>query len=102
METSIDGFSYINAGVVFFAYFLADVLYARYTLDVAGHKEYSAAHTGMLIHVLFAVGIATYTKNMLYILPMALGSWIGTYLMVRYERGNRDRAANSRAARLLP
>lgn len=71
------------------AYVIIDALYAKYTLDVANYNEYKAATTGSIIHVFIAFGVISYTNNWLYIFPLAIGSWIGTFLMVKRERLNK-------------
>ncbi len=37
------------------------------------------------MHFLLAFGVVNYVGNFLYVVPLALGSWIGTYLVVRRE-----------------
>ncbi|QQS20926.1 MAG: hypothetical protein IPL87_05305 [Candidatus Moraniibacteriota bacterium] len=79
-------FSYSQALLIFFAYVIVDALFAKYTIDVSHLNEYKAAFTGMLTHVLLAFGVINYTQNWLYILPLILGSWIGTFLMIKREK----------------
>lgn len=71
--------------VVFVAYLLVDAMYAYYTIVVTKKKPLAAASVGALMHFLIAFGVLNYVQNYLYVIPLALGSFIGTYLMVRYE-----------------
>lgn len=71
---------------VFVAYFIVDALYARYTLHVNQYKASSAATTGALMHFILAFGVLNYVQNYLYVIPLAVGSWLGTYAMVRLEK----------------
>ena len=71
--------------IVFVAYLLVDAMYAYYTIVVTKKKPFAAASVGALMHFLIAFGVLNYVQNYLYIIPLALGSFIGTYLMVRYE-----------------
>lgn len=94
METIIESFKTFNpimALCVLVAYIIIDALYAKYTLDVANYNEYKAANIGVSIHFLIAFGVINYTQNWLYVFPLAIGSWIGTFYMVRRERLNRDK-----------
>jgi len=71
---------------IFLVYILVDGLYAKYTLDVANYNEFRAATTGTTIHFLLAFGIISYTQNWLYIFPLAMGSWFGTFIAVKKAR----------------
>jgi hypothetical protein len=63
-------------------YFVADALYAHYTLSVAEYKPFAAANTGAFLHFLLALGVLSYVENYLYVVPIAIGSWLGTYVLV--------------------
>lgn len=82
----MDEFNYLLAAGVFFAYVLVDGLYAYYTLAVVKRSAISAASTGAAMHFLLALGVISYIKNYWYIVPLAIGSWIGTYFVVRYTK----------------
>lgn len=71
---------------VFFAYVIADMLYARYTLAIMKLQSVPAATTGAVMYFLLATGILSYTTNPLYLIPLILGSWVGTFLTVEKER----------------
>jgi hypothetical protein len=92
---SFEAFNPIVALSVLIAYVVIDALYAKYTLDVANYNEYKAATIGATIHFLIAFGIINYTQNWLYIFPLAIGSWIGTFYMVRRERLNKTKKTAS-------
>jgi len=71
---------------VFIAYFIVDALYARYTLHVTQYRASSAATTGALMHFILAFGVLNYVQIYLYVIPLAMGSWLGTYVVVRLEK----------------
>ena len=81
--TEYELFNWTIALSICFAYIITDALYAYYTLAVAEHKPLSAANTGALLHFLIALGVLSYVENYLYIIPIAIGSWMGTYLLVK-------------------
>lgn len=87
----LSSFDFGIGALVFVSYILIDALYARYTLSVVKLNEWSAATTGVIIHAFLAFGVINYTQNFLYIIPLLLGSWVGTFFFVRRERANRDR-----------
>ena len=86
VHTAYQSFHYGTAFSVFAAYLIVDALFARYTLDVANLNELQAANVGVLTHFLLAFGVISYTQNWLYIFPLVIGSWIGTFSMIRRER----------------
>lgn len=73
------------AVIVFVAYLLVDAMYAYYTIVVTKKRPLAAASVGALMHFLIAFGVLSYVQNYLYIIPLALGSFVGTYLVVRYD-----------------
>ncbi len=83
-EAFID-FNWVIALGVTIAYFIVDAMYAYYTLSVARLKALSSANTGALMHFLLALGVLSYVENFLYIIPIAIGSWLGTFYMVNKE-----------------
>lgn len=88
---AIKTFDVMIALLILVVYAVIDALYAKYTLDVANYNEYKAATVGALMHFLIAFGVINYTQNWLYIFPLAMGSWVGTFFVVRRERLNKKR-----------
>lgn len=72
--------------LIFIAYILIDGMYAYYTLAVTKRRPLASATTGALMHFLIAFGVLSYVQNYWYILPLVLGSWVGTYLVVRFYK----------------
>ena len=79
-------FSWQIALSVFLAYVIVDMLYAKYTLLVNQLRPAVAATAGALMYFLLAVGVLNYANNALYLVPLAIGSWVGTYFTVERER----------------
>ncbi len=86
ISTAWSSFSFEIALGIFVAYIIVDGMYAYYTLQVTKRKPLSAATTGALMHFLLAVGVLSYVQNYLYLIPLALGAWIGTFLVVKKEQ----------------
>lgn len=83
--TSVDDFNIILAIVILFAYILIDGMYAFYTQSVIKGKAFVSATTSSVMHFLIAFGVLNYVRNFWYIIPLAIGSWIGTYIVVKME-----------------
>lgn len=77
-------FNWLTAGMIFATYMAIDVLYALYIIAVSKRQAVVAATTGSALYTLAAFGVLTYSKNVLYIVPLALGAFLGTYLVVKY------------------
>lgn len=78
-------FSLLTAAMIFFAYMLVDALYAYYTQMVIKKDPLKAANFGSAIYFISAIGVLTYIDNYLYIVPLVVVSWFGTYIVVRND-----------------
>lgn len=76
-------FNFKIAAVVFFVYLLVDAMFAHYTLAVTKNKPIAAANVGSMMYFFIAIGVLNYVQNYLYVIPLVLGSWIGTYVVVK-------------------
>ncbi len=84
--THLQQFDPTTAVIVFIAYLLIDGMYAYYTIAVTKKKPFTAASVGSIMHFLIAFGVLNYVQNYLYVIPLALGSFIGTYVTVKYSQ----------------
>lgn len=79
-------FSPITAAVIFVTYVLVDILYAAYIIAVEKRRPLAAAAISSVLYSLLAFGVITYSKNPIYLIPLASGAFLGTYLTVRFHR----------------
>ena len=86
LQENFNSFNFLYALGIATAYFIADSFYAYYTLFVVQYRAVMAATTGALIHFLLAFGVLSYTQNYLYVIPIVIGSWIGTYVVVKSSK----------------
>jgi len=86
IQSLFSNFDIKVALVLFIAYILVDGLYAYYTLCVTRLRPLASATTGFLMHFILAFGVINYVNNFLYIIPLALGSFLGTFIIVSKER----------------
>jgi len=77
-------FSWWIAIALFFTYVVIDYLYALYYLLVAKRDAFKAGLVAAGMYVLLTYGVLAYTKNPWYIVSIALGSFVGTYVAVKY------------------
>ena len=81
----IPDFDIALAFLLFMAYIIVDGLYAYYTYAIIKRTPFRAATSGMVIHFILAFGVISYVENFWYVIPLACGSWVGTYSVTRYE-----------------
>lgn len=81
----MNDFSWLTAATIFGTYVVIDVLYAWYVLCVGARKAITAACLTAVIYSLLAYGVVSYSKNILYLAPLASGAFLGTYLVVRFH-----------------
>jgi len=79
-------FSPITAAVIFVTYVAVDILYALYIICVERRHALRSAAISAVLYSLLAFGVITYSKNPIYLIPLASGAFIGTFLTVSYHR----------------
>lgn len=73
----------ITALGVFLAVLVADWLWARYTIAAAARLQVPAAGFSALIVLAGGVTTVALTHSAWYLIPAALGAFVGTWLAVR-------------------
>jgi hypothetical protein len=81
-----ENFNINTAILVFFTYVLIDVLYALYIIFVEKRQAFYSAVVSSLIYSFGALGILSFSKNVYYIIPLALGAFLGTYVTVLVKK----------------
>lgn len=81
----INTFEWYVAILVFCLFVVVDVLYAYYTLAVTRIQPFKAATTAAAMYFINAIGVLNYIDNPLYLIPIAVGSFAGTYGLLKYE-----------------
>lgn len=85
MDEMLATFEWSTALLVFGLFVVMDVLYAWYTLSVTKAQPWKASFTAAVMYFINAVGVINYTHNHLYLVFIAVGSFIGTYVVVKRE-----------------
>lgn len=79
-------FSWKIAFVLFATYVIIDFVYAAYILYVNRLQAVKAATCSSILYVLLAYGVINYSKNHLYLIPIGVGAWLGSWLLVMKEK----------------
>lgn len=80
----MNDFNWLTAALVFIVYVIFDILYAVYIICVSKQQAFFASLTGAMLYSLGAVGVMNYTHNALYLIPLSMGAFVGTYIAVKY------------------
>jgi uncharacterized protein YebE (UPF0316 family) len=84
MAEIFETFSWTTAFTVFVVYVFFDILYALYVICVSKRQAFAASAISSLLYSLGAYGVMNYLHNVLYLIPLAIGAFIGTYVAVKY------------------
>ena len=80
----LENIDWLLAAGLLVGYVLVDGMYAIYTIYVVKRRAILAATNSFIMHFVLAAGVLSYTKNAFYILPIAIGSFVGTFLATKY------------------
>jgi hypothetical protein len=70
--------------IIFVLTLALDGLHIVYTRQVIARRAVAAANSGAITYLIYAFAIIESTHNWSYIAIMAAGSWVGTYLALRF------------------
>ena len=71
--------------LIFTSTAIADIIWVFYIRRIGEGKALSASLFGTAIWLLGAYVVVNYVKDVKLIIPAALGSFVGTYIAVRYD-----------------
>lgn len=78
-------FNWIGAVGLFFVSASLDAIVTLTTVAITKHKATEAATWSLLSYLLMALGILNFIHNRWYVIPLALGAFCGTYIVVARE-----------------
>lgn len=79
---------------VFAAYFVIDVIYVQFVRSVAQGSAWRASACSVGIYLFMAFGVVQYVENRWYLIPLALGAWLGTFMAVKLNLGETNGSKN--------
>ena len=85
----MEDFSWATAATVFVVYVFFDILYALYVICVSRKQALAASAISSVLYSLGAYGVMNYLDNAWYLLPLACGAFIGTYIAVAFMDGEK-------------
>jgi phosphotransferase system glucose/maltose/N-acetylglucosamine-specific IIC component len=85
-------FNWLLAVGLFFASLVLDAIFALYTVAVINTQAIRAASLSLVTYLLYAVGVLNFVDNKWYIVPLSLGAFAGSYMVVKYEAIKKKRS----------
>lgn len=71
--------------LIFVTYFILDMLYAYYILCVENKQSFMSSLMAGFVTLLAAFGVASFSKNMFYAMPLFCGAFTGTYFTMKLK-----------------
>lgn len=68
--------------IAFAAYFVLDLIWARYTLSVTNHHRWKAATYAVLINAFAGISVLIYVADPLALIATGFGAFFGTLIAV--------------------
>jgi hypothetical protein len=65
---------------------LTDTFYAVYVKAITNSQPFKASSVSFFMHFMMALGTIQYVENPYYILAIASGSFVGTFIIVKYQK----------------
>ena len=83
--TNLDQFHISVAILIFITYFILDMFYAYYILCIESRQNLMSSFMAGMITSLSAFGVVSFSQNMLYVVPLFLGAFAGTYFTMKLK-----------------
>ncbi len=78
-------------------YSLVEFLDSSLTLSITRHESLKSANTTLILYIILGIEVLAFVSNYLYTIPIALGAWLGTYVLVEREKKIRPLKKNTPA-----
>jgi zinc transporter ZupT len=89
LSEAAQNFNFFIASGLFVFYLFVEMLDSSLTFSLTQHKSIRSAVVTFILYTTIAIEIAALITNYLYVIPVALGAAIGSYIVVEYEKKKR-------------
>lgn len=86
LSEAAQSFNWFVAGGLFLLYMIVEWLDSGLTLLITRHESVRSANTTFILYIILGVEVLAFVNNYLYVIPTALGAWLGVYLLVEHEK----------------
>lgn len=88
-KEALENFNFLFALGLLLFYFVVEALDSSLTFSLTQHKSFRSAIVTFILYVTVAIEIVAIISNYLYIIPVALGAALGSFVVVEYEKSKR-------------
>ena len=81
-------FNFFFAIGLFALYAFVEMLDSSLTLSITKHQSIRSANLSFVLYIIWGIEVLAFISNYLYTFPIALGAWLGTYLLIEREKRN--------------
>lgn len=89
LSEAMDSFNFLIAFGLFVFYLFVEILDSSLTFSLTQHKSIRSAVVTFILYTTLAIEVAAVVSNYLYVLPLAIGAALGSYIVVEYEKKKR-------------
>jgi hypothetical protein len=89
LQQAADSFNTLSAAGLFIFYLIVEILDSSLTFSLVQHKSIRSAVVTFILYFTLAVEIVAIISNYLYIIPVAIGAGLGSFIIVEYEKKKR-------------
>ena len=86
LSEAFNNFNALFALGLFVLYCLVEALDSSLTLAITKHESLKSANITFILYIIWGIEVFAFISNYLYTFPIALGAWLGTYLLLQRER----------------
>ena len=83
--TTTNHFDINTALIIFVTYFILDMFYAYYILCIESRQNLMSSFMAGMITSLSAFGVVSFSQNMIYVIPLFLGAFAGTFVTMKLK-----------------
>lgn len=94
LSEAFANFNFLYALGLLLFYFVIEALDSSLTFSLTQHKSLRSALVTFILYFTLAIEVVAIISNYLYIIPVALGAALGSFVVVEYEKKKRPLTKN--------
>ena len=76
--------------ITFLAVFFTDLIYVYFVKSIQNNSPWQAAWWSTVVTFTASIAVINYTENHLALIPALLGAFFGTWVAMKFVKGERD------------
>jgi uncharacterized membrane protein YfcA len=85
-----------NCLLLFTIYLIFDILSTLYLQAVSELRAVKASNLSTILYLMSVYGTIEYINNFVYIIPIAIGGWVGSYITIKWLRRKSEKEKRDR------